>query len=79
MISYSFFLIPFQKLLIEISENGLNKRNILSSNKEYNETYYLLNIKKNIEDGMSPADYLLKKYKGVWKNSLDQIYKDLIF
>ena len=72
-------LLDIAKLLIEISENGLNKRNILSSNKEYNETYYLSNIKKNIEDGMSPADYLLKKYNSSWKNSLDQIYKDLIF
>ena len=72
-------LLDVAKLLLEISENGLKKRNILSSNQQYNETFYLKNIKESIKKGKSPADYLLLKYNGIWKKSLNQIYKDLIF
>ena len=72
-------LLDIAKKLLIISKQGLNRRNILSSNKKYNEENYLLDIEKNISEGMSPSDYLLQKYHGVWKNSLDPIYSELIF
>ena len=72
-------IIDKAKKLINISEKKKKKRNILSSNKNYNETYYLKNIKKNIEKGMSPADILLDNYYTKWNQSVDRIYDDMIF
>jgi glutamate--cysteine ligase len=72
-------LLEFSKILIKISEEGLKRRNNLSSNGEYDETYYLKNIKENINNNMSPADFLLQKYNGIWNKSVDSIYKELIF
>ena len=65
--------------LLEISEQGLERRNILSSDERYNETQYLSAVKENLSRGMSPADLLMEKYHGVWKNSLDPLYVDEIF
>ena len=72
-------LLDIARELLEISEEGLKRRNNLSTNKKYDETYYLLGIKDNIANGMSPADILLEKYYGDWNESVDKIYKDLIF
>jgi glutamate--cysteine ligase len=65
--------------LLEISEQGLKRRNILSSDKKYNEVHYLSAVKENLSKGMSPADLMLEKYHGVWKNSLEPLYTDEIF
>ena len=65
--------------LLEISEKGLLRRNKISTNGKYDETYYLLGIKENIRKGLSPADILLEKYYGEWNQSLKRIYQDLIF
>jgi glutamate--cysteine ligase len=72
-------IIDIAKKLILISEDGLKKRNNLSSDGKYDESFYLKNIKDNVSIGVSPADILLKKYNGVWKESIDPIYRDLIF
>ena len=72
-------VIDIARSLLKISESGLKRRNILSTNKKYNETYYLLGLKDNIMKGLSPADILLDKYYGDWNKSIDKIYKDLIF
>ena len=72
-------VIDIAKELLEISEKGLKRRNNLSTNKKYDETHYLLGIKNNIANGMSPADILLEKYYGDWNESIDKLYKDLIF
>ena len=71
--------IDIARSLLKISESGLKRRNILSTNKKYDETYYLLGLKDNIMKGLSPADILLDKYYGDWNKSIDKIYKDLIF
>lgn len=72
-------IIDIAKELLEISEKGLKRRNILSTNKKYDETHYLMGLKKNIANGMSPADFLLEKYYGDWNKSFDKLYQDLIF
>lgn len=72
-------VIDIVKELLKISKQGLKRRNYLSSNKEYDETYYLSSIDKNIQNEISPADDLLNKYYGEWNQSLKNIYKDLIF
>ena len=72
-------LLEIAKKLLFISEQGLKRRNILSTNNKYDEAYYLLGLKENIKKGLSPADFLLEKYQGIWKNSLKPIYSELIF
>ena len=72
-------LIDVAQQLMNISEKGLKRRNNLSSNRQYDETHYLLGIKENIINKKSPADLLLDKYYGEWNESIDRIYKDLIF
>ena len=62
-----------------ISEKGLERRNILSTNKQYNEVTYLNKIKSNLNEGKSPADKLLDKYNGTWNQSVKPIYSELIF
>ena len=72
-------LLEIAKKLLLISEKGLERRNILSSNKQYNEAAYLNKIKSNLNEGKSPADKLLDKYNGTWNKSLKPIYSELIF
>ena len=72
-------VLKIAKELLKLSENGLNRRNYLSKNKEFNEANYLIDIKKYIYNGVSPADLLIEKYKGEWQNSLNPLYKELIF
>ena len=75
----NYSLLSIEKKLLQISKEGLKRRNILSSNKNYNEESYLYVVQQNIAKGMSPADCLLEKYNGIWKKSLEPIYKELIF
>ena len=72
-------LLDISKKLLSISHNGLERRNNLSTNKEYNETFYLKEIDENLKQGISPADNLLKKYNIDWNKSLDKIYEEFIF
>lgn len=72
-------ILDISKKLLKISEQGLKNRNNLSSNNKYDESYYLENIKKNLNDGKSPADYLLEKYNNEWNKSIKPLYKELIF
>ena len=72
-------LLDISKKLLSFSHNGLERRNNLSTNKEYNETFYLKEIDENLKQGISPADNLLKKYNIDWNKSLDKIYEEFIF
>ena len=72
-------LLDIAKKLLIISEKGLKKRNNLSSNKKYDETNYLNSIIQNLNDGLSPADVLIKKYNEEWNKSLSPLYRELIF
>ncbi|MDC1296675.1 glutamate--cysteine ligase [Alphaproteobacteria bacterium] len=72
-------VLEISKKLLDISYNGLKRRNIMSSNKKYDETYYLTNLKDNIHKGISPADILLDKYYNKWNQSTKPIYDHLIF
>jgi len=72
-------LLEIAKKLYLISEKGLERRNILSTNKQYNEATYLNKIKSNLNEGKSPADKLLDKYNGTWNQSVKPIYSELIF
>ncbi len=65
--------------LFDISKDGLEKRNILAKHEKYNETFYLKDLEKNLTSGLSPADLLISKYNGEWKQNIKNIYKENIF
>ena len=66
------------KKIVEISLKGLKKRNHVSSSG-YDESKYLEKIKKNIDNGFSPADILINKYNSEDKEFINSIYKNNIF
>ena len=64
---------------LEIAKQGLDRRNILANNKTYNETYYLKDLEKNLNNGNSPADILINKFNNQWGNNIEEIYREDIF
>ena len=65
--------------LLEISKDGLEKRNIYSNNKKYNETFYLKDLEKNLSNNQSPADVLIDKFNSKWDKNIKNIYSENIF
>ncbi len=65
--------------LFEISKKGLDARNILARNQNYNETFYLKDLESNLNSGQAPADILIKKFNTVWKKDIKYIYSENIF
>ncbi len=72
-------LISYAKKFFNLSKKGLVKRNYLSKNGEFDESIHMKDLEKNLENGCSPADYLINKYNSSWGKSLIPIYKELIF
>ena len=66
-------VLEISKQLVDISEKGLKRRNILSTNKKYDETKYLINVKENLKQGKSPADIMIDKYNNEWNKSINSI------
>ena len=56
-----------------------NARNKLSKNGEFDESIHMKELEINLEKGCSPADSLIKKFNTSWNESIEPIYKDLIF
>mgnify|MGYP001161491812 CR=1 FL=1 len=65
--------------LFEISKEGLDRRNILDNKKQYNETYYLKDLEKNLSNNQSPADVLINKFYNNWNKDINNIYSENIF
>ena len=65
--------------LFEISKEGLERRNILNNKKQYNETYYLKDLEKNLSNNQSPADVLINKFYNNWNKDINNIYSENIF
>ena len=65
--------------LFEISKEGLERRNILNNKKQYNETYYLKDLEKNLSNNQSPADVLINKFNNNWNKDINNIYSENIF
>jgi glutamate--cysteine ligase len=55
-------LIDFAQEFYELSKRGLQKRNRLSKNGEFDESIHMKELESNLEKGYSPADCLIKKY-----------------
>jgi len=72
-------LIDFAQEFYLLSKKGLNKRNRLSKNGEFDESIHMKELESNLEKGFSPADCLIKKFNTSWNQSIEPIYKDLIF
>ena len=65
--------------LFNISKSGLKRRNILSINKEFDETIHFNDLEENLTKGLSPADKLIDKFKTDWNHSTMPIYKEKIY
>ena len=72
-------IIDFAQDFFELSKKGLAKRNRLSKNSEFDETIHMKELEGNLQNGFSPADYLIKNFNTTWGGSLEPIYKELIF
>ena len=72
-------LISFAQDFFELSKKGLKKRNRLSKNGEFDESIHMKDLEKNLENGCSPADCLINKYKSNWDKSVMPIYEEMIF
>ena len=72
-------LISFAQDFFELSKKGLKKRNRLSKNGEFDESIHMKDLEKNLENGYSPADCLINKYKLNWDKSVMPIYEEMIF
>ena len=72
-------LISFAQDFFELSKKGLKKRNRLSKNGEFDESIHMKDLEKNLENGCSPADCLINKYKFNWDKSVMPIYEEMIF
>ncbi len=65
--------------LFDISKKGLERRNILSNDKKYNEAFYLKDLEINLSNNKSPSDILIDKFKSNWNEDIKNIYKENIF
>jgi len=72
-------IIDFAQEFYELSKMGLEKRNRLSKNGEFNESIHMKELENNLEIGCSPADCLINKFYNHWAQSIKPIYQDLIF
>jgi glutamate--cysteine ligase len=72
-------IIDFAQEFYELSKKGLEKRNRLSKNGEFNESIHMKELENNLEIGCSPADCLINKFNNQWGQSIKPIYQDLIF
>ena len=72
-------IIDFAQEFYELSKKGLEKRNRLSKNGEFNESIHMKELENNLEKGCSPADCLINKFNNQWGKSIKPIYQDLIF
>ena len=72
-------IIEFAQELYELSKKGLQKRNRLSKNGEFDESIHMKELEINLEKGCSPADSLIKNFNTSWNKSIEPIYRDLIF
>ena len=72
-------LITFAQEFYELSKKGLQKRNRLSKNGEYDESIHMKGLEQNLEIGFSPADCLINKFNSNWNKSTKPIYEEMIF
>ncbi len=72
-------IITFAKEFYELSKKGLQKRNRLSKNGEYDESIHMKSLEQNLQNGCSPADCLISKFNSNWNKSIQPIYEEMIF
>jgi glutamate--cysteine ligase len=64
--------------ILAISEAGLKARARLNASGD-NESGFLDPLREVIASGMTPADRLLERYNGVWKQDLSRVYQEESF
>ena len=65
---------------LEISENGLWRRNYAGSDGLVpDETHFLDSLKESLEAKASPAEELLEKFRNEWDGDLGRIYDEYCY
>ena len=72
-------IIDFAQEFYELSKKGLMKRKRMSKNGEFDETIHMKGLENNLQNGCSPADFLINKFNTNWDRSTKPIYNELIF
>ena len=72
-------VLDFAQEFFELSKQGLQKRNKLSKNGEFDESIHMRGLEQNLAKGWSPADSLIHNYNKSWNKSTKPIYSELIF
>ncbi|MDP6688054.1 MAG: glutamate--cysteine ligase [Alphaproteobacteria bacterium] len=71
-------LLDLAKPVLEIAADGLRARarpGVVSAD----ETEYLATLQETVASGRTPAELLLERYNGPWKQSVDPIYEELSY
>ncbi len=71
-------LLDLAKPVLEIAADGLRARarpGVVSAD----ETEYLATLQETVASGRTPAELLLERYNGAWKQSVDPIYEELSY
>ena len=71
-------LLAIAKEVLALSEKGLQRRNKLDANGR-DETRYLRPLQEIAARGITPAEELLTKFHGNWKESVDPIYSEYAY
>jgi glutamate--cysteine ligase len=64
--------------VLEIAEGGLRARarpGVVSAD----ETEYLVTLQETVAAGLTPAEVLLDRYNGEWRQSVDPIFTELAY
>jgi glutamate--cysteine ligase len=64
--------------ILNLSSDGLRRRDILNANGE-NESIYLDPLEKILSTGKSPSDELIERFSKNWDKNLVNIYKEYTF
>jgi glutamate--cysteine ligase len=63
---------------LNLSSDGLRRRDILNANGE-NESIYLDPLEKILSTGKSPSDELIERFSKNWDKNLVNMYKEYTF
>jgi len=71
-------LLELSRQTLGLAERGLKRRNRLDQNGR-DETQYLAPLVQSVARGITPAEELLEKYRGVWGGSVTPLYAECMY
>jgi len=71
-------LLELSRQTLGLAERGLKRRNRLDQSGR-DETQYLSPLVQTVDRGITPAEELLEKYRGVWGGSVTPVYAECMY